>query len=158
MENNIDSNIKPARLDGLPEDLRVELKQARVARGWSQSELGRRTGLPQAHISGIETGKIVPRFDTLLDLVRVLDRDLLTVPRELVPAVQALLRDHRRTEDKTNEEGEERSLYELWGDGGGSYSLSGGNNAGFEINLDEIERASKPQENDGEEDDHHDEI
>jgi len=48
------------------------------------------------HISGIETGKIVPRFDTLLDLVRVLDHDLLMVPRALVPVVQALLRDHRR--------------------------------------------------------------
>ena len=38
------------------------------------------------HISGIESGKIVPRYDTLLDLVRVLDYDLLTVPRSLVPA------------------------------------------------------------------------
>ena len=62
MNKNIDSHIKPARLDGLPEALRLELKQARFTRGWSQTELGRRAGLPQAHISGIEAGKIVPRF------------------------------------------------------------------------------------------------
>ena len=63
------------------------------------------------HISGIETGKIVPRFDTLLDLVRVLDRDLLMVPRALVPAVQALIRDHRRPDRDVNADEGERSLY-----------------------------------------------
>ena len=84
------------RLNGLPDDLRRELIEERQSRGWSQAELGRRLGLPQAHISGIETGKIVPRFDTLLDMVRVLNRDLLSVPRALVPAVQALIRDHRQ--------------------------------------------------------------
>jgi hypothetical protein len=63
------------------------------------------------HISGIETGKIVPRFDTLLDLVRVLDRDLLTVPRTLVPAVQALIRAHARADRKSDSDEDERSLY-----------------------------------------------
>lgn len=87
------SHIKTTRLDRLPEALRQELRDARLKRGWSQLELGRRVGLPQTHISTIETGKTVPRFDTLLDLVRVLDHDLLLVPRSLVPAVQALLRD-----------------------------------------------------------------
>lgn len=85
----------PTRLQGLPEALRRDLKEARLRRGWSQLELGRRVGLPQAHISGIESGKVVPRFDTLLDLVRVLGHDLILVPRVLVPAVQALIRDFR---------------------------------------------------------------
>jgi transcriptional regulator with XRE-family HTH domain len=70
----------------------AELIEARRNRGWTQAELGRRVALPQAHISGIETGKVVPRFDTLLDLVRVLDHDLLLIPRALTPVVQALLR------------------------------------------------------------------
>ena len=91
------SHIKPTRLNGLPDSLRLELVSERNKRGWSQAELGRRVGLPQAHISGIETGKITPRFDTLLDLVRVLDHDLLTIPRALAPAVQALVRDYRRS-------------------------------------------------------------
>jgi transcriptional regulator with XRE-family HTH domain len=105
------SHIKPKRLDGLPDALRRELIEERRLRGWSQAELGKRLGLPQMHISGIETGKIVPRFDTLLDLVRVLDRDLLMVPRALVPAVQALIRDHRRPDRDANADEGERSLY-----------------------------------------------
>jgi transcriptional regulator with XRE-family HTH domain len=109
MKSDIKSPIKAVRLDGLPEAIRRELKEARLKRGWTQAELGRRASLPQMHISGIESGKIVPRFDTLLDLVRVLDFDLLMVPRALVPAVQALVRD-QRNQDQHRDEGE-RSLY-----------------------------------------------
>ena len=105
------SHIKPARLNGLPDALRRELIEERHRRGWSQAELGQRLGLPQMHISGIETGKIVPRFDTLLDLVRVLGRDLLMVPRTLVPAVQALIRDHRRPDRDTDADEGERPMY-----------------------------------------------
>ena len=93
--------MKSLRLEGLPEKLRAELKAARLARGWSQLELGRRAGLPQVHISGIETGKTVPRYDTLLDLVRVLDFDLVMVPRSLVPAMQALIRDSQSPDEDT---------------------------------------------------------
>ncbi len=94
MGKNITKHIKPLRVKGLPEEMRRALKDARVARKWSQRKLGSRLGLPQMHISGIESGKIVPRYDTLLELVRILDRDLLMVPRALVPAVQSLIRDH----------------------------------------------------------------
>jgi transcriptional regulator with XRE-family HTH domain len=106
MARNITKHIKPLRLEGLPEDMRRELKEARVKRGWSQRELGSRLGL---HISGIESGKIVPRYDTLLELVRILDRDLLMVPRALVPVMQSLVRDHLQPNQQG--EGEERSLY-----------------------------------------------
>ena len=109
MKKNITKHIKPLRLEGLPEDMRQELKEARVRRGWSQRELGSRLGLPQMHISGIESGKIVPRYDTLLELVRILGRDLLMVPRDLVPAVQSLIRDHLRHDQQG--ESEERPLY-----------------------------------------------
>jgi transcriptional regulator with XRE-family HTH domain len=85
-------SIKPLRLTGLPADLRNQIKQARTQQGWSQIQLGAAVGLPQSHISGIESGEVVPRFDTLLDLVRVLDLDLLVVPRSLVPAVLSLIR------------------------------------------------------------------
>jgi len=91
-ENDISKAIKPLRLTELPADLRNQIKQARTLRGWSQRQFGAAVGLPQSHISGIEAGQVVPRFDTLLDLVRVLDLDLLVVPRSLVPAVQSLIR------------------------------------------------------------------
>src|ERR1700733_1288757 len=109
MGNNITKHIRPLRLGALPEDMRLALKAAREKRGWTQRDLARRLGLTQAHISGIESGKIVPRYDTLLELVRILDRDLLMVPRALVPVVQSLIRDHLQPDQ--NGEGEERSLY-----------------------------------------------
>ena len=87
------------RARAIPTSLRQALIEARQRLGWSQAELGQKIGLPQMHVSNIETGKVVPRFDTLLDLVRVLDYDLLLVPRELVPAVQALTRDRNGEED-----------------------------------------------------------
>ena len=49
--------------------------------------------------------ELVPRFDTLLDIVRVLDLDLLLVPRSLVPAVQSLIRAQKEPESA------ERPLY-----------------------------------------------
>src|SRR5712692_5545601 len=103
--------MKNVRLHSLPEAMRLELKEARKGRGWSQAELGRRAGLPQMHISGIESGKIVPRFDTLLDLVRILDYDLLLVPRALVPAVQAMVRDHRTPQSSRYADDGEQPLY-----------------------------------------------
>jgi transcriptional regulator with XRE-family HTH domain len=103
-------HIKTPRLGRLPDDMRRALVAARQQRGWSQVELGRRVGLPQVHISGIETGKVVPRFDTLLDLVRVLGYDLLLVPRSLAPAAQALIRDSR-DQSGSQLDDEERPLY-----------------------------------------------
>jgi transcriptional regulator with XRE-family HTH domain len=109
MSTNITKHIRPLRLEGLPEDMRRTLKEVREKRGWTQRDLASRLGLTQTHISGIESGKIVPRYDTLLELVRILDRDLLMVPRALVPVVQSLMRDHLQPDQKG--EGEERSLY-----------------------------------------------
>jgi transcriptional regulator with XRE-family HTH domain len=100
-----------AREKDLPVALRQTLIDARHQRGWSQAELGRRVGLPQTHISGIETGKVVPRFDTLLEIVRVLDHDLLLVPRDLVPVVQSLTRDRAGRDAHPGGDEDERPLY-----------------------------------------------
>lgn len=86
------THINKLRLHGLPEDLRLRLKEERLKRGWGQRKLAALVGLPQPHISAIESGEIVPRFDTLIEIVRVLDLDLLLVPRTLVPAVQSIIR------------------------------------------------------------------
>ncbi len=94
-----------SHMDTSVDDLRQALQAARHERGWSQAELGRRVGLPQAHISGIETGKVIPRYDTMLELVRVLGHDLILVPRALVPAIQALVR------GTANIDEDERPLY-----------------------------------------------
>jgi transcriptional regulator with XRE-family HTH domain len=112
--NDINYDIKPLFLEALPEDIRRALKRAREKRGWSQRKLASRVGLTQKHISSIESGKIVPRYDTLLELVRILDWDLMMVPRALVPAVQSMIRDHLRPDAAG--ESEERPLYTTAGD------------------------------------------
>lgn len=100
--------VKPLRPKALPAELRRALIDARQKHGWSQRDLASRLGIGQRHISGIESGKIVPRYDTLLEIVRMLHRDLLMVPRALVPVVQSLIRDHLKDQPG---EGEERPLY-----------------------------------------------
>ena len=106
-------HIKRTRLNQLPDPIRMEIIEARKRLGWSQAELGSRIGLPQVHISNLETGKVVPRFDTLLDLVRILGLDLLMVPRQLVPAVQALLRDYVSGSSDSRTVKGERPLYAM---------------------------------------------
>jgi HTH-type transcriptional regulator / antitoxin HipB len=108
VNNDTIKGVRTLRLKGLPIQMRLSLKQARTKRGWTQRDLVSRVGLTQRHISGIESGKIVPRYDTLLELVRILDHDLLMVPRTLVPVVQSLIRDHLKDQSG---DGEERSLY-----------------------------------------------
>lgn len=73
--------------------MRQALASARRARKWSQLELGRRIGLPQVHISAIESGKVTPRFNTLRPRTRPRLR-LAAHPRPLVPAVQSMVRDY----------------------------------------------------------------
>src|SRR5580692_8398594 len=113
MNSDVTKGIKPLRQRALPAELRRALIQAREKRGWSQRDLARRLSVGQRHLSGIESGKIVPRYDTLLEIVRMLHRDLLMVPRALVPVVQALVRDHLKDQPG---EGEERPLYGADGD------------------------------------------
>ena len=112
------SHINSVRFDGLPEALRHALAKARHANRWSQRELASRVGLPQAHISAIETGKVAPRFNTLLDMARILGFDLLLVPRPLVPAVQSLIRDSEHSASPGTDE-DERPLYTTEDEGGG---------------------------------------
>lgn len=67
-----------------------QIRQAREAKGLTQSDLGRRIGQPQSAISRIERGGDI-RLSTLLELARVLELEPLLVPKHLVPAVQSLV-------------------------------------------------------------------
>jgi HTH-type transcriptional regulator / antitoxin HipB len=108
MRTDATKGIKPLRQKALPVELRRALIRAREKRGWSQRDLASRLSVGQRHISGIESGKIVPRYDTILEIIRMLDRDLIMVPRALVPLVESLIRDHLKDQPG---EGEERPLY-----------------------------------------------
>ncbi|MCY4551439.1 MAG: helix-turn-helix transcriptional regulator [Defluviicoccus sp.] len=67
------------------------LRDARQARGLSQRALGAKAGIAQGHISKIENGAVDLRLSSLVELARVLDLDLVLVPRKAVPAVDAIV-------------------------------------------------------------------
>lgn len=50
----------------------MTLREARIARGWSQTELGRAVGVSCAYISRLEAGNRSPSDGVLFDLARVL--------------------------------------------------------------------------------------
>jgi transcriptional regulator with XRE-family HTH domain len=74
--------------------------RARIEKGWSQSELARRVGTRQANISRVESGVANPTMRLMQDICRVLDLDLLTVPRTTAPEqYQASVGEIQKTAD-----------------------------------------------------------
>lgn len=57
------------------------LRDARLAKGWTQGDLAERVGLTQASVSTIERAQSSPNFDTLLRLLGALGLDLHVVAR-----------------------------------------------------------------------------
>jgi predicted XRE-type DNA-binding protein len=68
------------------------IKQARQAKGLSQRALARSSGIPQSHISKVETVGVDLTLSSLLALSRALDLEPMLVPRKLIPAVGSLIR------------------------------------------------------------------
>ena len=68
------------------------LLAARKKKGLTQRQLMSKTGVPQSHISKIENGEIDLQTSSLIELSRVLDLELMLVPRELIPVFKLLLR------------------------------------------------------------------
>jgi transcriptional regulator with XRE-family HTH domain len=79
------------------EDLAAALKSAREAKGLSQRELSRLSGVPQGHISRIERAGVDLRLSSLIALARFLDLELTLVPRSVLAAVESISRS-RQTE------------------------------------------------------------
>lgn len=66
---------------------------ARRRAGLSQRALGAKVGLAQSHISKIERAAVDPQVSSLMEIARALGLELMLVPTQLVPAVQALQRE-----------------------------------------------------------------
>jgi len=60
-------------------DIRVNLTRLLAARGWSQSELGRRCDLPASRINQIISGRYDPRLGTLKKLANALGEPLISI-------------------------------------------------------------------------------
>ena len=69
-----------------------QLREARLARGLSQRELGERSGVPQAQLSRIEAGEVDLRLSTLTAVANALELEVVLIPRKAAPAVGALVR------------------------------------------------------------------
>ena len=75
------------------QDLIDALKAGRKARGLTQRALSQKAGVPQSHISKIESGAVDIKLSSLIELARALDLEVLAIPRRYLPAVQALVRE-----------------------------------------------------------------
>ena len=68
------------------------IKQARTAKGLTQRDLAARSGVPQAHISKIESNAVDLRLSSLVALAHALGLEIHLLPHKLVPALQSLTR------------------------------------------------------------------
>ena len=67
------------------------LKDRRLELKVNQSALGKKMGMPQSHVSKIEKGLSDPRISTISDMARLLDQELILVPREKLAIINALI-------------------------------------------------------------------
>ena len=68
------------------------LKAAREKKGLSQRQLSTRAGVPQSHISKIETTGVDLRISSLAAIASALDLEIALVPRKAMPAVKSISR------------------------------------------------------------------
>ena len=67
------------------------LKQARINKGLTQRGLSAKAGVPQSHISKIESGAVDIKVSSLIELARTLDLELMLIPRRHTTAVKSIV-------------------------------------------------------------------
>ena len=72
-------------------DLYETLHKARRTKGLTQSQLANLLQLGQSYLSQVERGKHDIKTSTLIDWARVLDLEIMLVPRRDVPAVSYMI-------------------------------------------------------------------
>ncbi len=93
----------------------ASIAQARKAKNLSQTELGRRLGLPQSYISRLESGRLDIRLSGIVEIARYLGLELMLVPATMVSTVSSVVGEGKaaRTQVKplyTLDDSEEDSL------------------------------------------------
>ncbi|HYW76310.1 MAG TPA: helix-turn-helix transcriptional regulator [Gammaproteobacteria bacterium] len=74
------------------EQIASALKAARKGKGLSQRALAKLAGVPQSHISKIESGAVDLRLSSLVEIARALDLEVTLVPKKHLAAVQSIVR------------------------------------------------------------------
>ncbi|WP_353172760.1 helix-turn-helix domain-containing protein [Paracandidimonas soli] len=74
------------------EHISDRLREARIAKNLSQRELSKLAGVPQAHISRIESNQVDLRLSSLAAISNALSLEVMLVPRKAMPAVRSIVR------------------------------------------------------------------
>jgi len=90
--------IIPPASSELLRELGTQLREGRQRAKLTQDELALRAGLSRVSYRAIETGTAAPRASTLINIARALGMEMMLIPKEMVPAVQAML--HSGDEDQ----------------------------------------------------------
>ncbi len=68
------------------------IAKARKDKGLTQGALAQQLGVPQGQISRVESGLVDVRVSTLVEQARLVDLEVVLVPRKWVPVVTKLIR------------------------------------------------------------------
>ncbi len=68
-----------------------KLKAARENKGLSQRALSKKVGVPQSHLSKIESGAVDLKTSSLIEMARSLELELMLVPRQYISTVEAII-------------------------------------------------------------------
>jgi HTH-type transcriptional regulator / antitoxin HipB len=67
------------------------LAATRKQKGMTQQELASLLGVPQSYVAKVESGKTDIRTSTLMEMARLLDLEVMFVPKHKLPAVRSAL-------------------------------------------------------------------
>lgn len=67
------------------------LKNARKEKKLSQGALAKKAGIPQSHISRIEAGLVNMKLGSFVEMARLLDLEVVLVPKESLAAIKSWL-------------------------------------------------------------------
>ena len=82
---------------------------ARKASRLSQQMLGKKVGIPQSHISKIETGNVNIKLASFVEMARALELEVLLVPRQSATMIKNLIAS-KETKQRRDEIGPAYSL------------------------------------------------
>lgn len=68
------------------------LREARLAKKLSQRALSKLAGVPQSHISKIESNQVDLRLSSLVAMANALGLEVILVPRKAMPVVESVAR------------------------------------------------------------------
>lgn len=81
------------------QQLIATLKTAREAKGLSQQVLAAQLGIPQSHLSKIETGHVNVGLTSFVEMARHLELEVLLVPRQDITLVKSLARSQEKSRE-----------------------------------------------------------